>query len=748
MRLPGTRLPAGLAALAVTVLVTAGPAQAGLGELVPVSLTADGTAFGDNASFVPVIPSADGRFVAFRSTASNLVPGQTGPLSGAGIFMRDLATGRTVLVSHKAGDPAEKRAAAGIVFSVSADGRYVAFTSQETDLVSGFSGPPGIVQVYLFDRTDSSIALVSRAAGSATTGANGSSFGPAISADGRFVAYSSPASDLVAGQVDPDPADTDVFLYDVAAGTNTLVSHSTGDQLTGAAGTSVNARISDDGGRVGFESTADDLTGGADPASRSIYVFERTDGTNRRVSRNVASPADSAGGESSGSFISGDGKWVVFNSTAQNLVTGFADNNGASGDVYLAAVDADTTLLASHGPAGPASGASGICFAADLGGDGAIAAFVTNASDLIPGQVDAGTDNDVFTFDRSTGAVTLLSSVPSAPRIAGSGESVLGSISRDGRLIAFQSVATDLVLGQQDGNGDYDVFVRDTATGVTRLLSAAAGTTSKTANASSTSPSISDDGRTVAFQGMASDLVAAPLDGNSSLDVFAARNRAPLASATVAPASGPAPLTVSLDGSASSDADGQIQSHEWDHGDGTTSTGPVSSHTYAVPGTYTVALTVRDDEGATATATQVLTVGDARAPRIRRFAVVPNAFAPLLRGPAIPTARKRGTTVRYRLSEAASVRFTVQKRTTGRRVGRRCVKRTSRNAKRRRCRRYVKVRGNFTHAGVAGANRFRFSGRLRNRALARASYRLVARATDAAGNRSAVKRAAFRIVKR
>ena len=230
MRLPGTRLLAGLAALAVTVLVTPGPAQAGLGELVPVSLTADGTAFGDDASFVPVIPSGDGRFVAFRSTATNLVPGQTGPLSGPAIFLRDLATGRTVLVSHKAGDPAEKRVVAGIAFGVSADGRYVAFTSRETDLVSGFSGPADIDQIYLFDRTEGSIALVSRAAGSATSGANGSSFGPAISADGRFVAYSSAASNLVAGQVDPDPADGDVFLYEVASGTNTLVSHASGDR--------------------------------------------------------------------------------------------------------------------------------------------------------------------------------------------------------------------------------------------------------------------------------------------------------------------------------------------------------------------------------------------------------------------------------------------------------------------------------------------------------------------------------------
>ena len=270
------------------------------------------------------------------------------------------------------------------------------------------------------------------------------------------------------------------------------------------------------------------------------------------------------------------------------------------------------------------------------------------------------------------------------------------------------------------------MFVRDTATGVTRLLSAAAGTTSKTGNASSSSPLISDDGRTVAFQGMASDLVAAPLDGNSSVDVFAARNRAPLASATVAPASGPAPLTVSLDGSASSDADGQIQAHEWDHGDGTASTGPVSSHTYAVPGPirsrsrFATTRARRPPQRRWSRSAMRGRRGSGDSPCAKRVRAA-------LRGPAIPTARRRGTTVRYRLSEAARVRFTVQKRTTGRRVGRRCVKRTSRNAQRRRCRRYVKVRGNFTDAGVAGANRFRFSGRLRNRALARASYRLVAR---------------------
>jgi hypothetical protein len=104
--------------------------------------------------------------------------------------------------------------------------------------------------------------------------------------------------------------------------------------------------------------------------------------------------------------------------------------------------------------------------------------------------------------------------------------------------------------------------------------------------------------------------------------------------------------------------------------------------------------------------------------------------------------------VRYGLSEPATATFTVARATTGRRVGRRCVKGTRRNRARRKCTRYVRVRGSFTHQGAAGANSFKFSGRLRNRKLPVARYRLTAVATDAAGNKSPAKRRNFRIVRR
>jgi len=107
-----------------------------------------------------------------------------------------------------------------------------------------------------------------------------------------------------------------------------------------------------------------------------------------------------------------------------------------------------------------------------------------------------------------------------------------------------------------------------------------------------------------------------------------------------------------------------------------------------------------------------------------------------------------GGTVSYRLSEAAAVKFRVERLQQGRRSGGRCVRPTRANRRGASCTRYVTLRGSFTHQGKAGSNRFRFSGRLSGRKLSPNRYRLRAQATDPAGNRSAAKRSAFRIVRR
>jgi sugar lactone lactonase YvrE len=145
---------------------------------------------------------------------------------------------------------------------------------------------------------------------------------------------------------------------------------------------------------------------------------------------------------------------------------------------------------------------------------------------------------------------------------------------------------------------------------------------------------------------------------------------------------------------------------------------------------------------------------DVRAPGfLGSIALADSRFAAATRGGSVqPAGRRRrapvGTRVAFRLDEAASVRFTVERALPGRRAGGRCVKPTRRNRRARRCTRYVPRRGDFAIPAAEGLTAFRFTGRLRNRRLPPGRYRMVAVATDAAGNASAPKRAGFRVVRR
>jgi hypothetical protein len=140
--------------------------------------------------------------------------------------------------------------------------------------------------------------------------------------------------------------------------------------------------------------------------------------------------------------------------------------------------------------------------------------------------------------------------------------------------------------------------------------------------------------------------------------------------------------------------------------------------------------------------------GDTARPQVSKLGLRPSSFAALRRGPSAVAAASKGARVSYRLSEAATATFRVERARPGRRVGRKCVRPTRRNKARRRCTRYVALRGSFSRAAGAGPNRFRFTGRLRGKKLRPGRYRLVLVAKDAVGNRSNAKRASFRIVRR
>ncbi|MEW6744265.1 MAG: hypothetical protein AB1486_16045 [Planctomycetota bacterium] len=203
--------------------------------------------------------------------------------------------------------------------------------------------------------------------------------------------------------------------------------------------------------------------------------------------------------------ISGDGDWIAFDSIASVLVMG--DSNNAQ-DVFISDLSHPGAFLVSVDSAGNQGNADS--FSPDVSEDGNWVAFASNASNLIPGDTNELTD--IFLHDIATGLTTRVS-VDSAANQA-NGRSLRPSISDDGRYVAFESVADNLVAG--DSNGVADVFVHDCLTGATIRVSV--GSTGVQGNGPSVAPSIDGSGDLVAFTSEARNLV--PGDGNGVADVF------------------------------------------------------------------------------------------------------------------------------------------------------------------------------------------------------------------------------------
>ena len=307
-----------------------------LGHTERVSVSAAGAA-GDDDSFKGVL-TPDGRFVAFLSYASNLVPGDTNHCLD--VFVRDRLTGTVERVnlstSGAQGNDDSFQAA------ISADGRYVVFSTWATNL-DGSGGGSGGQSVLLRDRQLGTTELVSQS----TSGApgNGGSMTAAISADGRYVAFASSASNLVVGDTN---LSWDVFVRDRQLGTTDRVSVSSSG-IEGNAASGPDLAISADGRYVAFGSTASNLVDGLTLAVPEIYVRDRLAGSTACVSvATGGTPGDLASGDGLG--ISAEGRFVAFASHAKNLVAG--DTN-LTEDVF--ARDRDTTtvpLLCEPGAAG------------------------------------------------------------------------------------------------------------------------------------------------------------------------------------------------------------------------------------------------------------------------------------------------------------------------------------------------------------------------------------------------------------
>lgn len=375
--------------------------------------------------------SSDGRYVTFSDASSNLVPGDTNLWPD--VFVRDLEAGTTQRISvSSAGAQANNESRYP---TISADGRFVAFDSRASTLVTGDTN--NTWDVFVRDRQTGTTTRVSVATGGAQ--ANGSSTNASISDDGRFVAFGSLASNLIAGDSN---GTSDVFVRDRQTGTTELVSvGSAGAQGNGA---SSNPSISSDGRYVAFSSDATNLVGADTNGVRDVFVRDRLLGTTERVNVGSQGTEATSAGFLDFASISGDGRFVTFSSTAPNLVPD--DTNGVS-DVFVRDRVAGTTERASLSSA-DAQGELTSSVSA-LSADGRFVAFFSNAAFLVPG--DENGSEDLFVRDRRTG-VTLRIEIGDTT----GGVDTVG-LSRDGRFVVFGSRVASLVTG--DTNGLNDLFV-------------------------------------------------------------------------------------------------------------------------------------------------------------------------------------------------------------------------------------------------------------------------------------------------
>jgi Tol biopolymer transport system component len=293
----------------------------------------------------------------------------------------------------------------------------------------------------------------------------------------------------------------DVFVHDRLLGTTERVSVSSAGNQAGAA--CFLPSISGDGRYVSFESFAGNLVPFDSNAKSDIFVRDRLTSTTVRAS--VISAGGEANNSSHNAVISADGRCVAFESHATNLVGG--DTNG-SVDVFLRDLQAGTTERVSLTAAGTQANLAGL--QPRISGDGRCVSFMSGASNLVAGDTNGW--SDVFVRDRQSGTTECVS--VSAGGAFGDFHSYESAISGDGRIVAFWSFATNLVPLQSGFFGR--VFVHDRQTGTIALASAA--TDGTPASGGSSNPSLSGDGRYVSFFSEAADLVAG--DVNATEDVF------------------------------------------------------------------------------------------------------------------------------------------------------------------------------------------------------------------------------------
>ena len=404
-----------------------------------VSVSSSGTE-GNARSFEAAL-SADGRYVAFVSLASNLVPGDDNRTQD--VFVRDRVAGTTRLVSVAAtGSPANLWSG---VPDISADGRYVVFQSNASDLVAGDTN--NVHDVFVRDLRSGTTKRVSVSAKGAQ--ANLSSFNPTISADGRYVAFDTHADNLISSS----KGFGNIYVRDLRTGALELVSVNS-REVPGNGG-SYDAHISATGRFVSFDAGGWRNFSQAPRLSQTdVYLRDLLRGTTRLVSTPAEGEPTTARDERA-SFscgVSASGRYVAFESFATDLVPGGTQDY--LHHVYLRDMRRGTTWLVDRDMNGVEAVRS--THGCRLSSDGRFVVFTSPARNLVPS--DANHLPDVFVWNRRNHRIVRVSINNAGDQT----DEVLTpgiAISANDRVVAFASLASNLV--GQDTNHQSDVFVRD-----------------------------------------------------------------------------------------------------------------------------------------------------------------------------------------------------------------------------------------------------------------------------------------------
>jgi len=514
-----------------------------------ISVASDG--FGSSSEINATLPaiSADGRLIAFETLAADLVVNDLNQASD--VFLRDLNSATTQLISQRQGglpettatahtslNPPLNNTAGGTVISnalpaspphvIAADGHGIVFVSDDSNLV--LNDNDQLSDIFVRDFVSGSVVrLAQDPAGNSSGYRIGAA--AALSGNGRYAAVGTYFSILFT----PLLSET-ITRYDLVNGSNELVSLQSGG-IAAESGNSFAPAISSDGNSIAFSSAPSDTVN----PPNNVLVRDMSAGTNKLVSINYLGTAAGNGVSMSPAF-SPDDRWILFRSIANNLTT---NNTGGAINLFARDLLSNTTRMISVGPDG--SSPIGYSRMAAFSADSRHVVFLTSSNSASVYDFVAGTstvvctacDNPSISADgrlvayETIGAagsvrqsvvknlqtgLTNLISVNGAGTGGGNGSSTSPQLSWDGRFVVFASKASDLV--DNDTNNASDIFVRDRALGTTLLVSMNLEGTGP-GNSASSRPLLAADGRTVAFQSFASDLVTG--DFNQRRDVFVLR---------------------------------------------------------------------------------------------------------------------------------------------------------------------------------------------------------------------------------